>query len=107
MRDAWTRNMRFHLGDANAVGADVVTALAGAGVVLVDHRDRLRFVVRAAPHLRPDCVLLVHDYPPHGGPPPDGTHEGWQAATAAIGFERKYEEVQAVMHSTLAVFAPV
>ena len=111
VRETFLPNMHFHLGDANAFGADVVRALEHAGVVLVDHVERLPFFKRAAPHLRADCVVLVHDYGPQQPCEQNsenyGSDEEWEQVAQSTGLTREYVEMQRVLESKLAAFIPV
>ena len=70
VKAAWLDNMRFHEGNANSAagtGEIAAAAVRGAGLVLVDHADRLDFTVRTvAPNLAQSSVLVVHDFPPEG-----------------------------------------
>lgn len=108
VKSAWLPNMAFHLGDANAVltgdasirSTEVIDAIKEAGIVLVDHADRLNFTVKAvAPNLRRDAVILVHDFPPEFT-----TEAMWHERLAPFGIVRQYSQLQGAFDSCLAVF---
>jgi hypothetical protein len=113
---AWLPNMMFHLGDVNAIMAvnaahvqksyssstsqQAIEVIKRAGIVLVDHADRLNFTIKVvAPNLRRDAVILVHDFPPEFT-----TQEIWEDSLSTMGIVRRYSQIQHSFRSCLATF---
>jgi len=83
-----------------STGKAAVESIRKAGLVLIDHADRLEFVRKfAAPNLQPGGVILVHDFPPEYT-----TEEMWEEALRPFGIVRRYREIQSAYSSCLAVF---
>ena len=72
--------------------------MAGSDLVLVDHVDRLQFMVFISEFLRNGAVLLVHDFPY------EATEEEFERTLAPLGINRILKDVQNAIGTDLAVF---